>query len=77
MQKAREGAREVVAAQARRRAAEARASQAKGFRWPSLNLTALWMRTNNPAEVFALKLNQGIVLVPGLRRERPERRRRP
>lgn len=64
MQKAREGAREVTAAQARAGAAEARASQAKGFRWPSLNLTALWMRTNNPAEVFALKLNQGVFSFP-------------
>ena len=41
MQKAREGAREVTAAQARQSAAEARASQAKAFRLPSLNLTAL------------------------------------
>ncbi len=64
MQKAREGAREVVASQARAGAAEARASQAKGFRLPSLNLTALWMRTNNPAEVFALKLNQGVFSFP-------------
>jgi outer membrane protein TolC len=64
MQKARESAREVTAAQARAGAAEARASQAKGFRWPSVNLTALWMRTNNPAEVFALKLNQGVFSFP-------------
>ncbi len=64
MQKARENAREVTAAQARQGAAEARASQAKGFRWPSVNLTALWMRTNNPAEVFALKLNQGVFSFP-------------
>jgi outer membrane protein TolC len=64
MQRARESAREVVAAQARQGAAEARAGQAKGFRLPSLNLTALWMRTNNPAEVFALKLNQGVFSFP-------------
>ena len=64
MQKARESAREVAAAQARQGAAEARASQAKGFRLPSVNLTALWMRTNNPAEVFALKLNQGVFSFP-------------
>lgn len=64
MQKARESAREVVAAEARRQAAEARASQAKAFRLPSLNLTALYMRTNNPAEVFALKLNQGVFSFP-------------
>ncbi|MFI5120167.1 MAG: TolC family protein [Thermoanaerobaculia bacterium] len=64
MQKAREGAREVSAAQAREGAAGGRASQAKAFRLPSLNLTALWMRTNNPAEVFALKLNQGVFSFP-------------
>ncbi|MFI5197585.1 MAG: TolC family protein [Thermoanaerobaculia bacterium] len=64
MQKARESAREVTAAQAHQSAAEARASQAKAFRLPSLNLTALWMRTNNPAEAFALKLNQGVFSFP-------------
>ncbi len=64
MQKARESAREVTAAKARQGAAEARASQAKAFRLPSLNLTELWMRTNNPAEAFALKLNQGTFSFP-------------
>jgi len=64
MQKARESAREVVAAEARRQAAQARVDQAKAFRLPSLNLTALFMRTNNPAEVFALKLNQGVFSFP-------------
>ncbi len=64
MQRARENAREVVAARARRGAADARLSQAKGFRLPSLNLTALWTRTDNPAEVFALKLNQGVFSFP-------------
>src|SRR5271169_6748195 len=64
MQRARESAREVVAAQARRQAAEARADQARAFRLPSLNLTELWMRTNNPAEAFALKLNQGVFSFP-------------
>ena len=64
MQKARERAHDVTAAQARQGAAEARASQAKGFRLPSVNLTALWMRSNNPAEVFAMKLNQGVFSFP-------------
>jgi len=64
LQRARENARDVTAAQARRQAAEARASQARGFRLPTLNLTALWTRTNNPAEVFALKLNQGTFSFP-------------
>jgi len=64
MQRARENAREVGAARARLEAAEARVSQAKGFRLPSINLTELWTRTNNPAEVFALKLNQGTFSFP-------------
>ncbi len=64
MARARQNAREVTAARARQQAAEARASQAKGFRLPSLNLTALWTRTDNPAEVFALKLNQGTFSFP-------------
>ncbi|HEX7616526.1 MAG TPA: TolC family protein [Thermoanaerobaculia bacterium] len=64
MQKARESAREVMAAQARQGAAEARASQARAMRLPALNLTALFMRTNNPAEAFALKLNQGTFSFP-------------
>jgi outer membrane protein TolC len=64
LRRGRENAREVVAAEARRQAAEARVSQARGFRLPSLNLTALWTRTNNPAEVFALKLNQGTFSFP-------------
>ena len=64
MARARQNAREVVAAKARREAADARASQAKGFRLPSLNLTALWTRTDNPAEAFALKLNQGTFSFP-------------
>ncbi len=64
MQKARESARDVTAAQARQGAAEARASQAKALRLPAVNLTALFMRTNNPAEAFALKLNQGVFSFP-------------
>ncbi|MGE5344425.1 MAG: TolC family protein, partial [Acidithiobacillales bacterium] len=64
MQRARENAREVGAARARLEAAEARARQAKGFRFPSVNLTELWTRTDNPAEVFALKLNQGTFSFP-------------
>jgi outer membrane protein len=64
MQEARKSAREVTASQARQGAAEARASQAKAMRLPSLNLTALFLRTNNPAEAFALKLNQGTFSFP-------------
>jgi outer membrane protein TolC len=64
MQKARQGSHEVVAADARRQAAEARATQAKAMRLPALNLTALFMRTNNPAEAFAMKLNQGTFSFP-------------
>lgn len=64
MQRARENAREVTAARTRHEAAEARVSQAKAFRLPSLSLTALYDRTSNPAEVFAFKLNQGSFSFP-------------
>lgn len=64
MQRARENARDVAAARARHEAAEARASQARALRLPSLNLTALFDRTNNPAEAFAFKLNQGSFSFP-------------
>ncbi len=64
MQRARESARDVTAAAARLEAAEARATQAKAMRLPALNLTSLFMRTNNPAEVFAMKLNQGTFSFP-------------
>jgi outer membrane protein len=64
MQRARENAREVTAARNRHEAAEARASQARAFRLPSVNLTALYDRTSNPAEVFAFKLNQGSFSFP-------------
>ena len=64
MQRARASARDVTAAAARFEAAEARATQAKAMRLPALNLTSLFMRTNNPAEVFALKLNEGTFSFP-------------
>lgn len=40
-------------------AAAAKARQAKGHRLPSLDLSETYERTDNPAEVFALTLNQG------------------
>jgi len=58
MQRARERAHEVAAAQARKEAAGERAHQAQGFRWPSVRLEENFIRTNSPAEVFALELNQ-------------------
>lgn len=58
MTMARTQAREVTAAQARAGAARERFKQAKGFRLPSLALQEIWQRTDSPAEVFALTLNQ-------------------
>jgi outer membrane protein TolC len=49
----------VQSAHERALAAAARFEQAKGHRWFSLDLSESYSYTNNPAEVFALKLNQG------------------
>jgi outer membrane protein len=58
MQEARARAPGVQAARARLDAARARARQAAGFRLPSLDLQETFIRTNSPADAFALKLNQ-------------------
>jgi len=57
---AREGARPVAAAEARGRAAEARADEARAQRLPRLTVTEIWLRTDSPAEAFALQLNQEV-----------------
>ncbi len=49
----------LQSARARADAAVSGARQARGFRLPSVDLTEAYTRTNNPAEVFALQLNQG------------------
>ncbi|MFV2073112.1 MAG: TolC family protein [Thermoanaerobaculales bacterium] len=49
---------EIVAAYERRGAASQRLEQAKGHRWFALDLSEAYSYTNNPAEVFALQLNQ-------------------
>ena len=58
MQRARENAREIAAARARSEAGRARLESARGYRLPSLRLEENFIRTDSPAEVFALKLNQ-------------------
>ncbi len=58
LRRAREDSREVAAANARREAAAARLSQAKGFRLPSVTLEENWIDTDSPAEAFALTMNQ-------------------
>jgi outer membrane protein TolC len=58
MARARAGAREVVAADARREAAGARAKEAFGHRLPKLRLSEQWLRTDSPADAFGLLLNQ-------------------
>ncbi len=54
----RAGAPEVAAAQARQRSAEAKARQAAGYLWPQVRLSEQWIRTDSPADAFALLLNQ-------------------
>lgn len=58
MSMAREHSREVLAADARVEAGAARVRQAKGYRLPQLSLQEIWLRTDSPAEAFALQLNQ-------------------
>ena len=58
MSRARGGAREVTAAKARQEAAVARVSQASAHRLPSLTLSETYIRTDSPAESFALKMNR-------------------
>lgn len=58
MKTARERAREVTAAGARKNAAEERVRQAQGFRLPSLTFSETYVKTNSPAEAFAMKLNK-------------------
>lgn len=59
MATAREQAQDVLAAEARVTAGQARFNQAKGYRLPQISFQEMWIRTNNPAEVFAFQLNQG------------------
>ena len=49
----------VHAAAARAQAAGERTKQAGGFRFPRIDLMEVYNYSNNPAETFALKLNQG------------------
>ncbi len=49
---------EASAARDRAAAARERLAQAKEARMPALSVQELWTRTDSPAEVFALKLNQ-------------------
>jgi outer membrane protein len=56
--RARENAPEIAAALARQEASELRRDQARGHRMPSIRLQEIWMRTDSPAEAFALQLNQ-------------------
>jgi outer membrane protein len=49
----------VGAALAEAQASEARADQARGFRLPRVDLSEAFSYTDNPAEVFAMTLNQG------------------
>lgn len=54
-----EGNPEVISARERAAAAGQRHAQVKGRRLPELNLSESFVYSNNPAEVFAMSLNQG------------------
>lgn len=58
MRLARERQAMVQAARAEEEAASHRLAQAKGFRLPSVRFDEVFIRTDSPAEAFALKLNQ-------------------
>ena len=58
MARARENAPEVAAAQARGEAARAGVEEARGHRLPTVSLSESWIRTDSPADVFGLLLNQ-------------------
>jgi outer membrane protein TolC len=58
MARARLEAHEVLAAQARARASGERIEQVKSYRLPKLAVQEVWLRTNSPADVFALQLQQ-------------------
>ncbi len=58
MARARDQAREVTAARARAQAGAERVRQAKAHRLPRVSLQEIWIRTDSPAEAFALLLNQ-------------------
>ncbi len=58
MARARSEAREVAVAQARAEASDRRLAEARGQRLPRLRLEEVWMRTDSPADVFGLQLQQ-------------------
>jgi len=58
MRRAREEGREAAAAHLRVAAAQAQLQRARGFRLPAVALEETFIRTDAPAEVFALTLNQ-------------------
>lgn len=49
----------IAASSAQVAAAQARQDQARGFRFPDVDVMEMFTVTNNPAEVFAFTLNQG------------------
>lgn len=58
MSRARRKSREVAAAGARKEASDERVKQASGFRFPSVNASAVYARTDDPAQSFAFQLNR-------------------
>ncbi|HVS13079.1 MAG TPA: TolC family protein [Thermoanaerobaculia bacterium] len=58
MARARQDARGVAAAGARAEASQHQAREARAFRLPRVQLQETWIRTDSPADVFGLQLNQ-------------------
>lgn len=58
MSLARSRAREVAAAESRVAASQHQLSAARAYRMPRVQVQEVWMRTDSPAEAFALQLNQ-------------------
>jgi len=58
MARARTNARQVASAESRLAASRQALSEAKAYRLPRLQLQEVWLRTDSPAEAFALQLNQ-------------------
>lgn len=58
MARARSGAFETAAAEARRLGGAQRLREARGHRLPTVSLQEIWIRTDSPADAFGLTLNQ-------------------
>lgn len=58
LERARQRAHEVAAAEAGVAASRSELRQARSYRYPNVRLEELWINTDSPADVFGLELNQ-------------------